>query len=73
MEEISVRVDYVLKAKNNVIENLKFELEKATKWHNDMITTFQAKMSNAGVPIDEIAFEPLPSNTTSEPATSLFK
>ncbi|KAH0786183.1 growth arrest-specific protein 8-like [Histomonas meleagridis] len=73
IEDISNRVDDLLQAKNNVIENLEFELAKATKAHNDLIAIYQAKMSSAGVPLDEIMFEPLPSNTTTAPAPSLFK
>ena len=54
-----------------VIHNLEYELAKATNAH--LISIYQAKMSSAGVPEDELVFEPLPTDTTVAPAPSLFK
>jgi len=71
--DISDQVADLLTAKNAVIENLEYELAKATKAHNDLIRIYQTKMSTAGVPDDELVFEPLPSDTTTAPAPSLFK
>ncbi|OHT04114.1 hypothetical protein TRFO_06417 [Tritrichomonas foetus] len=73
LEELSEKVGDLLNSKNAVIENLEYELAKATKAHNDLISIYQAKMSSAGVPADELVFEPLPSDTTTAPAPSLFR
>jgi chromosome segregation ATPase len=73
LEELSEKVGGLLTAKNNVIANLEYELARATKAHNDLISIYQAKMSTAGVPADELDFHPLPSETTAAPAPSLFK
>ena len=66
-------VDDLLRAKNAVIDNLEYELAKATKAHNDLIMVYKAKLSNSGVPNDELDFELRPSGTTSAPAPSMFK
>ena len=73
LEDITDKVADLLNAKNAVIHNLEYELSKATKAHNDLISIYQAKMSLAGVPEDELVFQPLPSDTTMAPAPSLFK
>jgi DNA repair exonuclease SbcCD ATPase subunit len=73
LEELAERVGAVLSAKNAIIGNLEYELARATKNHNDLITIYQAKLTTAGVPSDELRFEPLPSETTMAPAPSLFK
>jgi chromosome segregation ATPase len=73
LEELSSSVDDLLRAKNAVIANLEYELARATKAHNDLISIYQAKMSAAGVPADELVFEPLPSDTTVAPAPHLFR
>lgn len=73
LEEISEKVGDLLSYKNAAIENLEYELAKATKSHNDLINIYQAKMSAAGVPADELVFEPLPTETTTAPAPSLFQ
>jgi chromosome segregation ATPase len=73
LEELSEKVGSLLSAKNAVIQNLEYELAKATKAHNDLISIYQAKMSTAGVPADELAFTPVPSDTTAAPAPSLFR
>lgn len=73
LEELSERVGDILRSKNEVIENLEYELAKATKAHNDLISIYQSKMSAAGVPAEELVFDALPSDTTTAPAPSLFR
>jgi uncharacterized coiled-coil DUF342 family protein len=72
-EELMEKVDAVLTSKTAMIGNLEYELARATKSHNDLIAIYQAKLTAAGVPSDELVFEPLPSLTTTAPAPSLFK
>ena len=72
VQELSDQVADLLRAKNQVIDNLEYELAKATKAHNDLITVYRAKMTAAGVPEDELDFELRPSNTTTAPAPALF-
>jgi len=73
VQELAESVGDLLKAKNAVIDNLEYELAKATKAHNDLILIYRAKLSSAGVPDDELDFELRPSETTSAPAPSMFK
>jgi chromosome segregation ATPase len=73
LEELVEKVGSVLKGKTEMIADLEYELARATKSHNDLITIYQAKLTAAGVPSDELAFEPLPSLTTTAPAPTLFK
>jgi dihydrodipicolinate synthase/N-acetylneuraminate lyase len=73
LQELAEKVEAVLTAKNQMIQNLEYELARATKSHNDLISIYQAKMTAAGVPTDELVFQPLPSDTTTAPAPSLFK
>jgi DNA repair exonuclease SbcCD ATPase subunit len=73
LQELAEKVEAVLIAKNEMITNLEYELARATKNHNDLISIYQAKMTGAGVPTDELVFQPLPSDTTLAPAPSLFK
>ena len=56
-----------------MIENLEYELAKATKAHNDLIAIYQAKLAAAGIPQDELVFEPIPTDTTTAPAPALFR
>lgn len=72
VQAIAEQVADLLRAKNAVIDNLEYELAKATKEHNDLIQVYRAKMAAAGVPEDELNFELRPSNTTTAPAPSLF-
>ena len=71
LEDITDKVADLLSAKNAVIHNLEYELAKATNAH--LISIYQAKMNSAGVPENELVFEPLPTDTTVAPAPSLFK
>jgi chromosome segregation ATPase len=73
LQELAEKVGAVLTAKNEMMANLEYELARATKNHNDLISIYQAKMTAAGVPTDELVFQPLPADTTSAPAPSLFK
>jgi predicted RNase H-like nuclease (RuvC/YqgF family) len=73
LEELVERVGSLLQAKNAMIADLEYELARETKGHNDLITIYQAKLTAAGVPTDELVFELLPSTTTVAPAPSLFK
>lgn len=73
VQELTEQVSDLLRAKNAVIDNLEYELAKATKAHNDLIYVYRAKMAAAGVPEDELDFEVRPSNTTTAPAPALFR
>lgn len=73
VQELSDRVTDLLRAKNAVIDNLEYELARATKAHNDLIHVYRAKLSAAGVPEDELDFEVRPSDTTTAPAPALFR
>jgi len=57
LASVTAKLDEVLSAKNEQIEELKYETAKLTKAHNDLVRTFQAKLKAMGVPEDQVALE----------------
>eukprot|EP01086_Lenisia_limosa_P012702 TRINITY_DN41216_c0_g1_i2.p1 TRINITY_DN41216_c0_g1~~TRINITY_DN41216_c0_g1_i2.p1 ORF type:complete len:464 (+),score=138.04 TRINITY_DN41216_c0_g1_i2:70-1461(+) len=66
--QVTTKLDGILAAKNAQIRDLTYEVHKATKQHNDAVRTFEAKLTEFGIPLSEVAFNPLPSVTTTGPA-----
>ena len=48
----------VLDAKNTAIRDLQFELARACKTHNDAVRTYEGKLQELGVPLEELGFTP---------------
>merc|ERR1719478_1353441 len=65
---ITRKLDEVLDAKNKAIKDLQYELARVTKAHNDVISVYNSKLSEFGIPVDELGFKPLHALTTTAPA-----
>lgn len=67
------RVDRVrhgirIRAKNKMVQNLKYSINHATKAYNDAIRVYEAKLVEFGIPPEELGFQPLETHTSSMPA-----
>ncbi|XP_062923550.1 dynein regulatory complex subunit 4 isoform X2 [Mobula hypostoma] len=49
----------VLDSKNNVIKDLQYELARVCKAHNDLLRTYESKLTAFGIPLEELGFKPL--------------
>ncbi|NXX13632.1 DRC4 protein, partial [Podargus strigoides] len=58
---ISHKLEDVLSSKNATIEDLQLQLARAYKAHDDMLRTFEAKLTAFGIPLDNLGFQPLAS------------
>ncbi|NXT28656.1 DRC4 protein, partial [Syrrhaptes paradoxus] len=58
---VSQRLEDVLNSKNATIEDLRLQLARVCKAHNDMLRTFEAKLTAFGIPLDNLGFQPLAS------------
>lgn len=57
--ELSNRIEKLLQSKNEKIQDLRYDLARVSKAHDDMLETFEAKMLQFGIPKDELGFQPL--------------
>ncbi|NWS64965.1 DRC4 protein, partial [Chunga burmeisteri] len=55
------KLEDVLSSKNTAIKDLQLQLAQVCKAHNDMLQTFQAKLTAFGIPVDNLGFKPLAS------------
>lgn len=62
------RLEEVMERKNGTIRGLQYDLSKVCKAHNDLIRVYEAKLSDFGIPAEELGFRPLIINTTCGPA-----
>merc|ERR1711907_672364 len=65
---VSKKLDDVLDAKNTAIKDLQYELARVTKAHNDVIRVYESKLTEFGIPVEELGFRPLVTNTGTGPA-----
>ncbi|MEW5305571.1 MAG: hypothetical protein WDW36_008103 [Sanguina aurantia] len=65
---INSRLEEVLDNKNQVIKALQYDVAKVSKAHNDLIRVYEAKLSEFGIPVEELGFRPLVTNTSTGPA-----
>jgi len=63
---VTRKLEDVLDAKNGAIKNLQYELARVCKAHNDLLRTYEAKLTAFGVPVDEVGFKPLESTVTGQ-------
>merc|ERR1712070_1220979 len=61
-------VSKVLDGKNSAIKDLQYELARVTKAHNDVIRVYESKLTEFGIPVEELGFRPLLTNTGTGPA-----
>jgi len=65
---VSKKLDDVLDSKNSAIKDLQYELARVTKAHNDVIRVYESKLTEFGIPVEELGFRPLLTNTGTGPA-----
>jgi len=65
---VSKKLDDVLDAKNGAIKDLQYELSRVTKAHNDVIRVYESKLTEFGIPVEELGFRPLVTNSGTGPA-----
>jgi len=65
---VAKKLDEVLDAKNAAIKDLQYELARVTKAHNDVIRVYESKLTEFGIPVEELGFRPLMTNTATGPA-----
>ncbi|GLC38346.1 Dynein regulatory complex subunit 4 [Pleodorina starrii] len=65
---INQRLEEVLDNKNQIIKALQYDVAKVSKAHNDLIRVYEAKLTEFGIPVDELGFRPLVTNTSTGPA-----
>lgn len=57
---VTRKLEDVLDSKNGAIKDLQFELAKACKMHNDLLRTYDSKLTEFGIPAsDALGFQPL--------------
>ncbi|NWV28817.1 DRC4 protein, partial [Origma solitaria] len=56
---LSHKLENVLSSKNATIQDLQLQLARVCKAHNDMLQTFEAKLTAFGIPVDNLGFQPL--------------
>ncbi|CAH2268548.1 jg2235 [Pararge aegeria aegeria] len=49
----------LLKMKDNQVEDLRYEAARLRKAHDDLLATYEAKLTKLGVPLEELGFKPL--------------
>jgi len=70
---VTSKLEQVFGSKNKLIKELQYHVHQATKQYNDTIKVYEAKLQELGVPLDEIAFEIIPTVTSSMPARLVAK
>jgi hypothetical protein len=58
---VTRKLEDVLDSKNSAIKDLQYELARVCKAHNDLLRTYEAKLTSFGVPTEELGFKPLES------------
>lgn len=65
---VSRKLDEVMDSKNQLIKALQYDVQKASKAHNDLIRVYEAKLREFGVPVEELGFKPLVTSVNTAPA-----
>lgn len=58
---VTRKLEDVLDSKNSAIKDLQYELARVCKAHNDLLRTYESKLTHFGVPTEELGFKPLES------------
>eukprot|EP00118_Oscarella_pearsei_P025925 m.309054 g.309054 ORF g.309054 m.309054 type:complete len:487 (+) comp45380_c0_seq1:53-1513(+) len=61
MSVVTRKLEDVLDSKNTAIKDLQYELARVCKAHNDLLRTYESKLSAFGVPVEELGFQPMES------------
>jgi len=67
---MSTRIEKLLAQKNEKIQDLRYELARVTKTHDDLLEIFKAKMIKFGIPIEELGSSTAPLMQPRKPSTS---
>ena len=59
MGMIRATLEEVEQLKNNAILDIQSELKKIRDAHSNMVKTYEGKLSEFGVPVEELGFDPL--------------
>lgn len=70
---VTRKLEDVLDSKNSAIKDLQYELARVCKAHNDLLRTYEAKLNQFGVPVEEMGFKPLESTLGGNSSTQLGK
>lgn len=68
LNQVNKKLEELLDNKNQVIKALQYDIAKVSKAHNDLIRVYEAKLAEFGVPVEELGFRPLVTNTSPGPA-----
>lgn len=55
---ISQKLDQVIQYKNDIITELHEEVQKIKDAHRQMIRTFECKLAEYGIPVEELGYQP---------------
>jgi growth arrest-specific protein 8 len=58
---VTRKLEDVLDSKNSAIKDLQYELARFCKAHNDLLNTYEIKLKQFGIPVEELGFKPLQS------------
>lgn len=65
---VTHKLDEVLDQRNALIRDLKYQIARVTKSHNDVARTFSARLEQLGIPSSEVDVELAPTRTALGPA-----
>lgn len=57
LTHVTKKLDDVLSAKNEHMEEITYQIAKMTKAHNDVVRVYQAKLAKLGIPEDQLDLE----------------
>ncbi|XP_075795940.1 dynein regulatory complex subunit 4 [Pelodiscus sinensis] len=63
---VTRKLEDVLDSKNNTIKDLQYELARVCKAHDDLLHTYEAKLTAFGIPLDNVGFKPLGTTVTGQ-------
>lgn len=66
LASVARKLEDILDSKNVAIKDLQYELARVCKAHNDLLRTYDSKLSQFGIPRDELGFKPLESSLNAQ-------
>eukprot|EP01083_Nonionella_stella_P210714 762560_1 len=73
LNNLTRKLDEVLDAKNVQIKNVKYEIAKVTKAHDDLVRVYESKLSDMNVPVEELGLETIDACAGTAPAGLVAK
>mmetsp|Transcript_33955 Transcript_33955/g.30707 ORF Transcript_33955/g.30707 Transcript_33955/m.30707 type:complete len:90 (+) Transcript_33955:589-858(+) len=68
INQVLTKIHQSIESKNTLLKNLKYSIHHATKAYNDAIRVYEAKLTEFGIPPEELGFQPLETVTSTMPA-----